>query len=343
MRRFRDRRPSTLFRGNELPRLATLVVMLGILVLMISRARDPGTWRWLAPDSRGESSQAPNVAAPETHSDDVVVAGPAASGPTDSDPQELDAAREEFQAVTDKAPLAKEEMAAYWRLIQWQQHQSLPQLRSRAKKDVTFKQLWQQPEKWRGQLVEIPLHLLRTAKVEDLEDNALGLKTMNEAWGWNSDSQPYSYWIVCPQLPPGMPSGQKILEEATFVGYFLKLLPYEDHQGMSRATPLLIGRLVWHPMADNPLTRSDEWTWPWFVAGGLAVLYVARWGARVAVNRAKGRASPSLPARADEESVAAWLAGIHEDPVADHEVSGNSTSNRPPPTEMTGPLAPDER
>src|SRR5947199_4340524 len=52
--------------------------------------------------------------------------------------------------------------------------------------------------------------------------------------------------------------GQNIYEEATFVGYFLKLLPYEDHQGKTLATPLLIGRLIWHPLAANPLARSDE-------------------------------------------------------------------------------------
>jgi hypothetical protein len=303
MRRLRDRRPAPFFRGGELPRLVSLVAMLGLLVLLIDVARDPKTWRWVAPDLAGADE-------PMTERE-VVVAGEPASGPSDLDADELDAAREEFDAVTDKVPLAKEEMPAYWRLVAWQQHQSTRQMRERADKKVTFKQLWQQPAKWRGKLVEIPLHLKRTERVEDLADNALGLKSLDEVWGWNSDSQPYWYWLVVPELPPGMPRGGDIYEEATFVGYFLKLLPYEDRQGISRATPLLVGRLIWHPLAPNALARG-EWTWPWIAGGGaLVLLAVVRWGfvwfgwlprKRIAGDR--------LPR--DEDAVAAWLDGTED-------------------------------
>jgi hypothetical protein len=304
MRRVRDRRPSTLFRGAELPRLLTLLVMLGVLVLLIGRARDPGTWRWLAPDAGGPTANRAGLALPEAS---VVSADPLAQGPTDLDPQEWDAAREEFQAITDKAPLSKEEMPAYWRLMAWQQHQSTRELRSRAKKEVTFKKLWHEPQKWRGKLVEIPVHLRQTAKAEDLAENALGLSTVQEVWGWNSDSQPYWYWLVCPELPPGMPTGTNIFEEATFVGYFLKLLPYEDHQGKTLATPLLIGRLIWHPAADNPLARSDEWTWPWIAAGAIALLAAARWSIHFFTGHRRSRGPLAGSRATDGKSVETWL------------------------------------
>ena len=304
MRRLRDRRPSTLFRGAELPRLLTLVVMLGVLVLLMGRARDPSTWRWLTPDAGGEAQGATQAPLSEAS---VGAADPIAEGPSDLDPQELDAAREEFQAITDKAPLSKEEMPAYWRLMGWQQHQSTHELRQRAINDVTFKKLWHEPQKWRGKLVEIPLHLRQTAKIDDLEQNSLDLKTMHEVWGWSTDSQPYCYWLVCPQLPPGMPEGQNIYEEATFVGYFLKLLPYEDHEGKMHATPLLIGRLIWHPAAENPLARSDEWTWPWIAAAGLGVLAAARWGLHFVSGRSAMRRSLAGPASSDEKSFEDWL------------------------------------
>src|SRR5207237_317610 len=117
MRRVRERRPRMLFRGAELPRLLTLCIMLGVLTLLIGRASDPGTWRWLAPDASGETASAVTAEA------SIVADDPTASGPTDLDPQELDAAHEEFQAITDRAPLSKEEMPAYWRLMAWQQVQ----------------------------------------------------------------------------------------------------------------------------------------------------------------------------------------------------------------------------
>ncbi len=326
MRRLRDRRPAGLFSGNELVRLLTMVVMLGVLALLFARARDPGTWRWLAPE-------APNVgtgtapAAADTTEEDVAAAERVAAGPTGDDPQERDAAREEFEAVTDKAPLAKEEMPAYWRLLAWQQHEPLAAMRQRAKKDITFKQLWQQPEKWRGQLVEIPVHLKQTAHVDELADNSLGLKDLDEVWGWTTDSQPYSYWFVCPQLPPGMPRGTNITEEATFVGYFLKLIPYEDHQGVSRATPLLIGRLIWHPAAGSSMARDDEGWWPWMIGGVLAILFAVRWGSRWRNRHSGGVTNPAT--RHDDHAVAEWLDRAGDDDERVDLEADNGHAQRP--------------
>jgi hypothetical protein len=305
MRRFRDRRPTTLFRGSELPRLLTMVVMLGVLWLLVDRAADPNTWRWIAP---GEPA-APGVA----RTPDQVTDDRPSEGPTDEDTLEQDAAGEEFQAVTDKAPLAKEEMPAYWRLMAWQEHQSTSELQRRSKKSVTYSQLFHDPESWRGKLVEIPMHLRRTARVDNVTANPLNLKTMYEVWGWTSDSQPYWYWLVCPQLPPGMPQGQSIYEEATFVGYFLKLLSYEDHQGKQLATPLLIGRLVWHPEPANPLARRDEWTWPWLAAIGLAAIFLVRWGVHFSLRRRNAKALEGNTRSVDDAAVESWLEGGHTD------------------------------
>ncbi len=329
MRRLRDHRPSTLFRGSELPRLLTLVIMLGVLVMLIGLARDPNTWRWLAPDAGGEPAE--HLVAGADNAGNVVAPDPAAGGPTDQDPVERDAAREEFQAVTDKTPLAVEEMPAYWRLMAWQQRQTTGSMLKRAQQDVSFRQLWQQPQASRGELVRIPIHLRRTAKIDSLEENALGLATAYEVWGWNTDSQPYWYWLVCPQLPPGMPSGNSIYAEATFVGYFLKLLPYEDHQGQTLATPLLIGRLVWHPTAANPLARRDEWTWPWYLAGVLMVLFVARWGLAMMGWKTKPRPGPTLPTGSSEQQVAAWLASAErgDGEPRERSDSADSSPNRP--------------
>ncbi len=215
--------------------------------------------------------------------------------------------------MTDKTPLGKEEMPAYWRLMAWEERQSTAALRERAAKNVSFRELWQQPDRWRGKLIELPLHLGRTAKVNELADNELGMKTLYEAWGWSSDSQPYWYWLVCPDLPPGMPQGA-IQEEATFVGYFLKLLPYEDHQGKTLASPLLIGRLVWHPLPSSSLQPSDEWTWVAYPAGAVfVVLLLVRGWRSLGFGRRKAAGSGGLLPRVDEQAVENWLENAGED------------------------------
>jgi hypothetical protein len=311
MRRLRDRRPTTFFRSSELPRLLTLVVMLGVLLLLMDLARDPKTWRWIAPDNEVAKVEPP----PGREEPALVDDKSPAAGPADQDPLELEAAREEFEAVSDKTPLATEEMPAYWRLMAWTERQPTGELVKRADKAVTFRDLWQEPQKWRGKLVEIPVHLRRTATVKDVKENPLGLKTVYEVWGWNSDSQPYWYWMVVAELPPGMPQGESIYEEATFVGYFLKLLPYEDRQGKTLATPLLIGRLIWHPAPDNPLARRDEWTWTWYLAAALLVLFVVRWGlAFWGRARRVSAVEPPAPA-ADDAAVEKWLEAPDAAPI----------------------------
>lgn len=303
-----------MFRSSELPRLLTMVVMLGVLWLLIDRARDENTWRWITGDTSGAAALAQRDSVESDASSAPATEAPT-TGPTDLDADERDAAAEEFQAITDKAPLAREEMPAYWRLLAWQQHQSTAELRRRAANKVSFAQLWQQPEKWRGKLVEIPVHLGQTARVDDLEDNGLGLKSLDEVWGWNSDSQPYWFWFVCPQLPPGMPTGRSLSEEATFVGYFLKLLPYEDHQGVTRTTPLLIGRLVWHPSPDaRGRASSDGWS-TWLILAGLASLMAVRWGWVWFGRRQGDRHQPRL-STADAAQVDDWLDRA-EDPERD--------------------------
>lgn len=331
MRRVRDRRPATFFRGTEMPRLLTLVVMLGVLVLLMDLARDPKTWRWIAPDDNAAQAGPAQIDEPGKPAADD--AQPAVEGPTDLDPAQRDAAREEFQAVADKVPLGPEEMPAYWRLMGWSLHQTTDELRRRADKEVTFRDLWNAPDKWRGKLVEIPVHLRRTATVRDLEENPLDLKTVYEIWGWNSDSQPYWYWMVVPRLPPGMPQGEDIYEEATFVGYFLKLLPYEDREGKTRATPLLVGRLVWHPAPDNPLARRDEWKWTTYIAAALLVLFAVRWGI-VFLGRSKHVSASQPPASGDDKAVEAWLESEESTPpeqIAPDEPSFDLEDDRPEP------------
>ena len=183
-----------------------------------------------------------------------------------------------------------------------------------------------------GGLVRIPLHLRQTAEQKDLAENSLGLTSSYEAWGWTDDSQPYFYWVVCSQFPPGMPRGKNIYAEATFVGYFLKLLPYEDHEGIQRATPLLIGKLIWHPTPDGQAANAQEWTWPWIAAGGVLILFVVRWVVWFARAGSRSRAAtdPIADLRsgdpgADGGNVEDWLEQAPDDRAAN---SGDHAPDR---------------
>jgi hypothetical protein len=304
-----------MFRGAELLRLLTGVVMLGVLAMAIHRAGDPGMWTWFAPDTRPEArvdstktaghgktvDTGPNADETRHESKDAPLALDATAssvsakatkgldvgeGPMDQDPDEVQEAAMEFQAVTDGTlSLQREEMVPYDRLLRWVETQSFEDLWRRAKADVPFNELYLWPDKHRGELIALNLDV---RQVVDAGKNDAGVQLW-EVLGKTQKSQAWLYWTVVVDLPKGMPVGAGVFERARFAGYFFKLQGY--HAGgagpkdpVSKA-PLLIGRLQWMPAQAQPTEMSDrsaEIVWGLAVAAvhgigfGLQWLYVKR-------------------------------------------------------------------
>ena len=164
-------------------------------------------------------------------------------GPTDQNESEAAAARSLFQAVTDRAPLSKIEMPAYWRCLKWARAQSFADLERRAVHGVVYTQLWEQPDKYRGKLVRLRLHIRRILDWEAPENSA-GVRRVYEAWGWTDESKSFPYVVVFSDLPEGIPLGDNVEEEGLFVGYFLKTIAYTAFN-RNRSSPLLLGRMKW--------------------------------------------------------------------------------------------------
>lgn len=167
-------------------------------------------------------------------------------GPADDEPVEMDKARMEFEAVEDKVPLMQFEMFAYWRLMKWARSRSFAELEERAHRDVPFTTLWQAPENHRGELIKLRLHVRRVMKWtgKDVAKNPVGIKTTYEISGTTDASHSFPYLVVCSELPPGIPVGENINNiDADFVGYFLKIMEYQDGLAKLRGTPLLMGRV----------------------------------------------------------------------------------------------------
>ncbi|HEY5314137.1 MAG TPA: hypothetical protein VIK18_16515 [Pirellulales bacterium] len=204
---------------------------------------------------------------------------PGVQGPLDADPEEREDAQEQFLAVSDKEELTAVDMPAYWRLMRWSRSQSFAELRKRAKRggvDLLFTHFAQEPEKHRGELVQLKLHLVRVVSF-DAPENPAGIERTFEAWGvTDDDSRSNPYVVVFSEKPPELPLGAKIDEEATFVGYFLKDVGYEAYN-VRRYAPLLIGRLRWRDNPARAMLRDQKpdprYLWP--VTGiGMALLAV---------------------------------------------------------------------
>jgi len=316
----RPTRTRTLARlplAGPTPRLLTMLGMLVVLGMLISVSSQPSTWRWLVHEAaedavehesdqrRLDADQPGAAAAPNA----TTPAESLVSGPTDLDATESAAAEREFEAVTDREPLAAEEMPAYWRLLRWSGSQPFDSLRSRGKKGVVFTQLWEQPDKYRGQPLTLRLHLVRTLEY-DAPANRQGLKRVYEAWGTTNESQSFPYVVVFDQRPPHMPMGARVQVEATFAGYFLKTMAYTDGLGERRAAPLLIGRLKWDEAAAPAAQRAGESGafWITIAVGGMGLLLgAAVWARSHRSRRGAGRAGMGAAKTAEVE---VWLRAV---------------------------------
>ncbi len=200
MRRDRPtQRPASVFRGPERWRLISGVMMLVVLCMLIARAKDPSVWRWLAPGKAAE----PQAAAPAPKV-------PEPTGPTDEDPEQADAAREEFQAVTDGTlGLGPEEMEAYNRLVFWVKNQSFARLWQRARKGLWYTDLYDAPGKHRGELVALDVEIGRAQSVGKSRDGI----PLYEVWGATEESRGRLYDLIVVGYPKEMPVGYDIRRE----------------------------------------------------------------------------------------------------------------------------------
>ena len=233
----------------SMTRLASMILAMAVLWMLYERMRDPATWKMFANE---EPATKPVEKVPHEEKENVV------PGPNHKDEDELAVAQRNFEYVIDKAPLKSREMDAYWRLMAWSRTEPLADLEKQARREVPFTQLWDQPERYRGQPIRLRLHVRRVLKHDPVE-NSLGIANVYEAWGATDESSSFPYVVAFPERPEGLPLGEEIHSEIVFVGYFLKIMSYEDKLGKTRGAPLLIGRarLVATPSATSNKTDSS--------------------------------------------------------------------------------------
>ena len=153
---------------------------------------------------------------------------------------------------------------------------------------IVYTQLWEDPDKYRGKLIELRLHIRRVLSWQAPENSA-GVHTVYEAWGWTDESKSFPYVVVMTDVPKDLPLGDNLREEGLFVGYFLKTIGYTA-SNRNRSSPLLLGRMKWLPSAGpaRPLVSQSDWSW--IAAIGilaLVLIALAAWLNRRRVRHAK--------------------------------------------------------
>ena len=359
--RWVERRRQSMSRGLGIPRLTSAIVMLAVVGMLIYRAGEPSTWRWLAPepdaeeqatgDPQGtEGSEAragtldPSLSGDQTSGKDLSRSERstpegkeppgklAPTGPTDEDPDEQDQIQEAREGITDGTiSILPEEMIAYKHVLTWVHNQSMALMSKRAKKGLVFHDFITDPDQLRFKLVELEMNVARVRPIP--ERTGLPGQPLYEVWGSTKDSGSWLYTAVVQGLPKGMPTGERVQERARVTGYFFKIEGYLPGKAMpgdrTDKAPVIIGRLVWQA---SPLTRSDPSTNPWYLTIALVAIAVVIIGG-VSMAMLVSRRHSVLPPRVytgsdpDAPVVDEWLAQAEAGGMIGNKISANGESN----------------
>jgi hypothetical protein len=321
MSRTTQRARASFYRSGGALRLTSVVAMLVIVGLLMTRASNPANWVWLTGPPKDDDRQTQLVT--HTNTDTAAAAAPdeVTPGRTDSDRAELYAAQEQFQAITDHTLfLGREEMPAYWRLFNWVEHQSFDELSQRADRDAVLNQFIQSPDEQRGKIFQLKLNV-RQVFSYDAPANSAGISKVYEIRGWTTESKAWLYIVLTAHLPPGMPVGADVNESVNFAGYFFKDQGYHaagaGPQDKPLAAPLLIGRIAWTPPPQVATASDSGWTQGVTVfivmigAIGLGVwMFIPK---RVRVDRTE---NPFAPRSTPPSEIQDWLKEAERGPTA---------------------------
>lgn len=255
--------PPPLFSRADFLRIVSLVVLLSVVVLAIQQLRDPSFARkhlaFFEPDDVqidapdgvqivGDSGRdAVDAPPPELLPVEAVEAEapPAAHNPLKlfqtNECREVD--RELLaQVVKDKTPARSEERQATFQVLCVAATTPPETLAKLARPDVSFADLFRNPDEHRGMPVRLR-GLMRRLEQFDVaaDDNPYGFSKYYGAWVFPDDQPQNAAWIVFAEAPPELTPSEDLAEPIEIDAFFIKLLTYRTVVGKVRAAPLLVG------------------------------------------------------------------------------------------------------
>ncbi len=173
--------------------------------------------------------------------------------------------RDLLTGIVDRAPMQNREenrfeAFAYSYLLIQSHKTSLQAFARSARKDLTFAHLWEEPEKYRGQVVHIEGRLRRLRRFDAPRQAAdEGVPIIYEGWIFGDVYNSNPYCVIVAEVPSSIPVSEKIDDRrVAFDGYFFKRFRYQAGDGW-REAPLLIGRSM--ILRSAPAAAAEESPW----------------------------------------------------------------------------------
>lgn len=199
-----------------------------------------------------------------------------------------------------------------------------------ARRDLTFAHLFEQPERYRGEIVRIEGRLVRLRRFEAPEFLwSQGVHDLYEGWIFNLNLYgPHPTCVQFTDLPSGMQIGESTDYPVVFDGYFFKRYRYQAADQHGRDTALLIGHapvLVDDRSAaasrHSGISATFLWSFVGLVSGIIAVIGGLTWWYRRGDQHVRARVAASRILVDDD--------GFLQQPVAASDTEQQGTA---PPT-----------
>ena len=217
--------------------------------------------------------------------------------------------------VEDRAPVRNadenyDEFQAYNLLLVRAHKTAAGAFAKGARRDLTFAHLFEEPAKYRGQIVHIEGLLRRLRKFDAARLAAKeGVPALYEGWVFDAEYGYNPYCVIVTELPKSIQIGEKLDRHVSFDGYFFKRYRYKAADGV-RDAPLLIGRTL-TPSASQGTAANARAPWldsstPWLLIAFLAILLVTA-GFGIALTLWFKRGDKQVRARLDAARDAAFV------------------------------------
>jgi hypothetical protein len=270
-----------------------LVLTLGLVVILTFEAARPERWFWMW----GGRPPAERAMVPPKPIDNSVTEPPAADHrrleATAAAPAEKAAGGRYFpgvqpellKTIRDDTILRRTETDAFYHLLQLLADSSEQELTAASAGHVTFAQLFQQSNEYRGELVTVR-GTVRRAVEKTAPPNDYGLGQYYEVWIVPHDQRDSPLVVNCLELPAAFPQSDSLAEDASITGFYFKRFAYQAGDGRLHTTPLLLAKTVaWSPAAPVAKKPANLAAFLWCTAiaavlASIAVMYIRRRSAR---------------------------------------------------------------
>ncbi len=169
-------------------------------------------------------------------------------------------------AVRDDSFFRSAEYDAWFHLLRILKYAAPDRLAEASDGRVSFVQLFQQSNDYRGRIVSLKGTVRRAFPLTPPK-NDYGIDRYYQLWLFPDDNPSSPIIVFCLDIPKGFPTGMTLVERAELTGFYFKRLAYEAADTLRTAPTVLARGIQWQPAPKRQPVGPPPAGSPWLVIG----------------------------------------------------------------------------